>query len=195
MEEFLDIVWFKIIDFFHSVASLLDVVFAPLNAMGPAFTIFTIALLTVIITKFLTGTFKTKRYQELKKEFEHWFNIRQEALKCDDSEKAKLLAKNIDQAKLNQVYWDYFLEGFLISLVTRLLPIFSFFAYVNEAYKLENLTKLFGREYVFKFKGVNQELFLVGAGLWFVLSLLLIYLAWFIIKRVTLQKQAATMSG
>jgi uncharacterized membrane protein (DUF106 family) len=171
------------------------VVFAPLNAMGPAFTIFTIALLTVIITKFLTGTFKTKRYQELKKEFEHWFNIRQEALKCDDSEKAKLLAKNIDQAKLNQVYWDYFLEGFLISLVTRLLPIFSFFAYVNEAYKLENLTKLFGREYVFKFKGVNQELFLVGAGLWFVLSLLLIYLAWFIIKRVTLQKQAATMSG
>jgi uncharacterized membrane protein (DUF106 family) len=195
MEEFLDIVWFKIIDFFHSVASLLDVVFAPLNAMGPAFTIFTIALLTVIITKFLTGTFKTKRYQELKKEFEHWFNIRQEALKCDDFQKAKLLAKNIDQAKLNQVYWDYFLEGFLISLVTRLLPIFSFFAYVNEAYKLENLTKLFGREYVFKFKGVNQELFLVGAGLWFVLSLLLIYLAWFIIKRVTLQKQAATMSG
>jgi uncharacterized membrane protein (DUF106 family) len=195
MEDFLDIIWFNIIDFFHSVASLLDVVFAPLNALGPAFTIFTIALLTVVITKILTKTFKTKRYRELKKEFEHWFNIRQEALKCGDFQKAKLLAKNIDQAKLNQVYWDYFLEGFLISLVTRLLPIFLFFAYVNEAYKLENLIKFFGKEYIFKFKGVHQELFLVRAGLWFVLSLLLIYLAGFIINRLTVQKQAATMPG
>jgi uncharacterized membrane protein (DUF106 family) len=195
MEDFLDIIWFNIIDFFHSVASLLDVVFAPLNALGPAFTIFTIALLTVVITKILTKTFKTKRYRELKKEFEHWFNIRQEALKCGDFQKAKLLAKNIDQAKLNQVYWDYFLEGFLISLVTRLLPIFLFFAYVNEAYKLENLIKFFGKEYIFKFKGVHQELFLVRAGLWFVLSLLLIYLAGFIINRLTVQKQAAKMSG
>jgi uncharacterized membrane protein (DUF106 family) len=195
MEDFLDIIWFNIIDFFHSVASLLDVVFAPLNALGPAVTIFTIALLTVVITKILTKTFKTKRYRELKKEFEHWFNIRQEALKCSDFQKAKLLAKNIDQAKLNQVYWDYFLEGFLISLVTRLLPIVLFFAYVNEAYKLDNLIKFFGKEYIFKFKGVHPELFLVRAGLWFVLSLLLIYLAGFIINRLTVQKQAATMSG
>jgi len=190
MEDFLDIVWFKIIDFFHYVASLIDAVFAPLNALGPAFTIFTIAFLTVVITKILTSAFKTRRYQELKKEFEHWYNIRREALKCDDSEKAKLLAKNIDQAKLNQVYWDYFLEGFLISLVTRLLPVFSFFAYVNEAYKLENLMKLFGREYVFKFRGLNGEAFFVRAGLWFVLSILLIYLGWFIIKKLTAQKQA-----
>jgi hypothetical protein len=190
MEDFLDIVWFKIIDFFHYISNLLDAIFSPLNSLGPGFTIFTIALLTVVITKILTGTFKTRRYRELKKEFEHWFNIRQEALKCDDPEKAKLLAKNIDQAKLNQVYWDYFLEGFLISLVTRLLPIVLFFAYVNNAYKLENLIKLFGREYVFKFKGLNQELFFVGAGLWFVLSMLLIYLGWFIIKKLMLQKQA-----
>jgi uncharacterized membrane protein (DUF106 family) len=195
MEDFLDIVWFNIIDFFHYVRTLLDAVFAPINALGPAFTIFTIALLTVIITKFLAGTFKTQRYRELKKEFEHWFNIRQEALKCNDSQKAKLLAKNIDQAKLNQIYWDYFLEGFLISLATRLLPIFCFFAYVNEAYKLENLITLFGKEYIFKVKWLNQELFFVGAGLWFVLSLLLIYFAWFVIKRLTVQKQAVTISG
>jgi hypothetical protein len=167
------------------------VAFAPLNALGPVFTIFTIALLTVIITKFLTRTFKTKRYRELKKEFEHWFNIRQEALKCNDSQNAKLLAKNIDQAKLNQVYWDYFLEGFLIGLVTRLLPIFCLFAYVNEAYKLKNLMALFGREYIFSFKGLNQELFFVRADLWFAVSLVLIYVAWFIIKRLTVQQQAA----
>jgi len=190
MEDFLDIVWFKIIDFFHYIANLFDAVFAPLNVLGPAFTIFTIAFLTVILTKILTRIFKTRRYQELKKEFEHWYNIRREALKWDDSKKAKLLAKNIDQAKLNQVYWDYFLEGFLISLVTRLLPVFSFFAYVNEAYKLENLMTLFGREYVFKFRGLNGEAFFVRSGLWFVLSILLIYLGWFIIKRLISQKQA-----
>ena len=184
MEDFLDIVWFKIIDFFHYVASRLDGIFDPLNALGPAFTIFTIAFLTVVITKILTSVFKTRRYQELKKEFEHWYNIRREALKCDDSEKAKLLAKNIDQAKLNQVYWDYFLEGFLISLVTRLLPIFSFFAYVNEAYKLDNLMTLFGRGYVFKLRGLNGEAFFIRAGLWFVLSILLIYLVGFIIKKI-----------
>ena len=192
MEDFLDIVWFKIISFFHYVRILLDVAFAPLNALGPAFTIFTIALLTVIITKFLTRTFKTQRYRELKKEFEHWFNIRQEALKCNDSQNAKLLAKNIDQAKLNQVYWDYFLEGFLIGLVTRVLPVFSFFAYVNEAYKLENLTKLFGREYVFKFTVLNGETFFLRSELWFVFSLLFIYLTGFIVKKLTVQKQMVT---
>jgi hypothetical protein len=191
MEDFLDIVWFKIIDFFHYISNLLDAIFAPLNSLGPGFTIFIIALFTVVITKILTGTFKTRRYRELKKEFEHWFNIRQEALKCDDPEKAKFLAKNIDQAKLNQVYWDYFLEGFLISLVTRLLPIVLFFAYVNKAYKLENLIKLFGREYVFKFTGYHGKSFFVGAGLWFVISILLIYLCWFIIKRFTIRKQTA----
>ena len=188
MEDFLDIVWFKIMDFFHSLATLLDAVFVPLNALGPAFTIFTIALLTVMVTKILTRTFKTRRYRQLKKEFEHWFNIRQEALKCEDSQKAKLLAKNIDQAKLNQVYWDYFLEGFLIGLVTRVLPVFSFFAYVNEAYKLENLTKLFGREYVFKFTVLNGETFFLRSGLWFVFSLLFIYLAGFVVKKITVQK-------
>ena len=192
MEDFLDIVWFKIMDFFHSLATLLDVVIAPLNALGPAFTIFIIALLTVMVTKILTRTFKTRRYQQLKKEFEHWFNIRQEALKCDDSQKAKLLAKNIDQAKLNQVYWDYFLEGFLIGLVTRVLPVFSFFAYVNEAYKLENLTKLFGREYVFKFTVLNGETFFLRSELWFVFSLLFIYLAGFIVKKLTVPKQMVT---
>ena len=192
MEDFLDIVWFKIIDFFHYISNLLDSIFSPLNSLGPGFTIFTIALFTVVITKILTGIFKTRRYRELKKEFEHWFNIRQEALKCDDPEKAKLLAKNIDQAKLNQVYWDYFLEGFLISLVTRLLPIVLFFAYVNNAYKLENLIKLFGREYVFKFTVLNGETFFLRSGLWFVFSLLFIYLTGFIVKKLTVQKQMVT---
>jgi len=183
MEDFLDSLWFKTVDLVHHIKSFLDVIFAPLNHLGPAFAIFTIAFITVVIAKFLTKTIKTKRYRELKKEFFHWYNLRQEALKVEDRDKARLLAKNIDQARLNKVYYDYFLEGFLLSLVTKYLPIFFSLAYVNEAYKPGNLLKLFGREYIFKFPNPIGEPIFVGSVLWFMISILLIYLGWSIIGR------------
>ena len=184
MEDFLDDLWLKILVLIDYIKTFLDLIFAPLNSLGPTFAIFSIAFVTVIITKILTKIFITKRYKELKKEFEYWYNMRQEALKCEDREKAKLLAKNIDQAKLNKAYYDYFLEGFLIRLMTRLLPIFSFLAYVNEAYKASNLLKLFGREYVFKFKSYSGEDVVVGAVFWFVISIFLVYLGWFIVRKI-----------
>lgn len=184
MEDFLDNLWLKILVLIDYVKTFLDLVFAPLNSLGPTFAIFTIAFVTVIITKILTKAFITKRYKELKKEFEYWYNMRQEALKCEDPEKAKLLARNIDQAKLNKAYYDYFLEGFLIRLMTRFLPIFSFLGYVNEAYKESNLVKLFGRDYVLKFRSYNGEEIFVGAVFWFVISIFLVYLGWFIIRKI-----------
>ena len=184
MEDFLDSLWLKILVLVHYLKTFLDLIFAPLNCLGPAFAISTIAFITVILTKYLTKTFKTKRYKELEKEFQHWYNVRQEAMKCEDREKAKLLAKIIDQAELNKAYYDYFLEGFLIGLMTRILPIFCFLAYVNEAYKASNLLKLFGREYVFKFRSYNGEYVIVGSVFWFVVSIVIIYLAWFIIGKV-----------
>ena len=184
MEDFLDNLWLKILVLIDYIKTFFDFIFAPLNSLGPAFAIFTIAFVTVIITKILTKAFITKRYKELKKEFEYWYNMRQEAMKCEDREKAKLLAKNIDQAKLNRAYYDYFLEGFLIRLMTRLLPIFSFLTYVNEAYKASNLLKLFGRDYVFKFKSYTGEEVFIGAVFWFIVSIFIIYLGWFIIGRI-----------
>jgi len=123
MEDLLDGLWFKILDFTHYVANFLDLIFAPLNFFGPAVAISTIAFITVILTKILTKIFKTKRYQKLQMEFSHWYNIRQEALKCEDYDKGKRLAKNIDQAKLNQVYYNYFFEGFMLGIATKYLPI------------------------------------------------------------------------
>jgi len=184
VEDFLDNLWLKILVLIDYVKTFLDLIFAPLNSLGPTFAIFVIAFITVIITKILTKTFKTKRYKELQKEFKYWYNVRQEAIKCEDREKAKLLAKNIDQAKLNKAYYDYFLEGFLIRLMTRLLPIFSFLAYVNEAYKASNLVKLFGRDYVFKFVSYNDEEIFVGAVFWFIVSIFLVYLGWFIVRSI-----------
>jgi len=183
MEELLDSLWFKILDLISLFESLLDFIFAPLNFFGPAFAISVIAFLTVIITKILTKIVKTKRYEALTKDFKHWYNIRQEAMKCEDPEKAKLLSKNIDQAKLNKVYYDFFFEGFMLGIVTKYLPILIFAAYVNEAYRTENLIKVFGREYVFRFAGSGPKPVLVGGVFWFIVSILLIYLCWFLIKR------------
>jgi len=184
MEELLDNIWFKILDLIGVIESFLDFIFAPLNFFGPAFAILIIAFITVGITKILTKIIKTKRYESLTREFKHWYNIRQEATKCQDPEKAKLLAKNIDQAKLNKVYYDFFFEGFMLGIITKYLPILIFAAYVNEAYRTENLIKVFGHEYVFKFASSGSNPVLVGGVFWFIVSILLIYLCWFLIKRL-----------
>jgi hypothetical protein len=179
MDAFLDILWHHILVAVGYATSLLDLVFSPLNALGPAAAISTIALITVAITKFLSSKFQTRRYQKLKQQFTYWYKVRQEALKCEDPEKAKRLAKNIDEARLNKLYYDYFFEGLLNSLATKYLPIFIMLAYVNETYRPAALAKRFGREAVFTFGGANSTLPPVGAVFWFVLSLIFFYAIWY----------------
>ena len=184
MDAFLDVIWFKIVAGIYHLKDLLDLVFGPLNTLGPAVAILLIALVTVVITKSLSKVFKTRRYRELQKEFKHWFNIRQEAMKCEDREKAKRLAKNIDQAKLNKVYYDYFFEGLLNNIVTKYLPILLLLAYVNETYRPANLLKLFGREYVFRLGHFGEHTLFVGSIFWFMISIVIIYLILFTFKKI-----------
>ena len=54
MEAFLDIVWHHIVVAVQYAKNFLDIVISPLNALGPAVAIATIALITVVITKFLS---------------------------------------------------------------------------------------------------------------------------------------------
>ena len=190
MDALMDTAWLKIVDFVGMLKTGLDWVISPLNALGPAAAVFVIALAAVIIAKVLTRTIKTQRYADLKKEFQHWYHLRQEALKCDDSEKAAMLAKNIDQAKLNKVYYDYFFEGFMLSLVTKYLPILSFMAYVNDAYNPQNLVSLHGRSYLFKF-GASGDPVLVGSVFWYLVCILSIYISWTLIKRIIRHRQPA----
>lgn len=184
MEDLLDRLWFNLVELTGFFKSLLDFVFAPLNVIGPAFAISVIALLTVLIIKILAATLKTKRYETLKKEFEYWFKLRQQAMQGDDSEKARQLAKNIDQVKLNKAYYDYFFEGFMLGLVTRYQPVLIFASYVNEAYRAEDLIKYSAHNYVFIFEGLDSEAFPVGGVFWFILSILLVYLGWFLINKI-----------
>jgi len=183
MDNILDIIWFKIVAGIQLLKALLDIVFGPLNALGPAVAILAIALIAVVFTKFLSRIFKTRRYKELRKDFLYWLNIRQEAMKCEDREKAKRLAKNIDQAKLNKAYYDYFFEGLLNNIVTKYLPILLLLAYVNETYQPTNLLKLFGREYVFKLGHAGENTLFVGSIFWFMISIVLIYLGIFMFQK------------
>ncbi|OQY01750.1 MAG: hypothetical protein B6I22_14130 [Desulfobacteraceae bacterium 4572_123] len=184
MDAFLDILWRYILIAVQYGKSLLDIACTPLNALGPAFAISVIALITVGITKFLSKNFKTRRYRRLQQQFTHWYKIRQEAKKCEDPEKAKRLTRNIDEARLNRLYYDYFFEGLLISLVTKYLPVFTMLAYVNDAYRSANLVKRFGRDAIFSFGGTNGTVPPVGAVFWFVLSLAFFYIAWHIGNKI-----------
>lgn len=184
MNEFLDIIWLKLMAIVRYIAHGLDFVVAPLSPGGPAVMILALVVMTVIVTKFLSKICKTKRYVELKKEFDYWLDLREEALNVEDKDQGKALAKNIDQAKLNSVYYNFFFEGLMLSLVTKYLPVFLMLAYVNEAFKSDNLMENFGQAYIYKFINYDGEVIVIGAVFWYVISILLVYLLWFIGDRL-----------
>jgi hypothetical protein len=177
MDAFMDNLWLKIEAAVQVLRGLLDAAFGPLDALGPGPAIFAIALVTVLVTKVLSKTIRTRRHARLKKEFIYWHELRKEAMKAPDAEKGRMLAKNIDQAKLNRVYYDYFFESLMLSLATKYLPILVFAAYVNETFRPAAMEALFGRTVVFQLPWSGQPV-PVGPVFWFVISLAGIYICW-----------------
>ena len=190
MDAFMDRMWDYIMAMFHFSASLLDQVLAPLHVFGPIFILTLLAVITVLITRTLNKYIITKRYIELEKEFQYWYKIREEAMKGPDYDKAKGIAKNIDQAKLNRVYYDYFLEGFLLGLARNILPVFLMVAYINESFQAEKLTLLFGKGYLFSLPSTGGKELLVGSVFFYLIALVLTHLTWAVIKRIAKKKVA-----
>ena len=195
MDEFLDIVWLKIVAVSQAVVNVMDVIVSPLHVLGPGVVIFMLVLITVVFTKFFKRYYTTKRYEALKKEFNHWAEIRKQAIEIENREKGKRLAKNIDQAKLNKVYYDYFFEGLLKNILTTILPVLLMAAYINEAYNPGRLSGLFGRSYVFKIPGFGGQATPVGALVWFVLSLILVHTLWAVIIKMLKKKNSSGVDG
>lgn len=183
MDELFDILWMKIVALVGYGVDFLDLILAPLEILGPAAVIFILVLVTVCLTKVFSRVYTTKRYEKLKREFTHWFNLRQEAMACEDREKGKLLARNIDQGKLNRVYYDFFFEGLLKNILTIYLPVLIMAAYINEAYRPEKLLEKFDRRHVFIFPGTDGDPVIVGALFCYVIMLLATYLAWSLVRR------------
>jgi hypothetical protein len=182
MNEFLDNVWFKIVDLVQLLSDFMDTLLLPLKPLGPALIILILVTLTIVFTKKISSMYTTKRYIALKKDFTHWLKLRETAMAGEDRKKGKGIAKNIDQAHLNKAYYDYFFEGFLNNILTNYLPVLIMAAYVNEAYNPANLMKHYGREFIFKINTLGGEKIPVGGLLWFVLSYLLVHLIWIVIR-------------
>lgn len=182
MNSILDLIWEKIAAGFISVADGFDALLAPFYFIGPAVIIFLLAVFTVLITKTLNRIIITKRYIRLEKEFKHWYNLRQTALSCEDREKGRALAKNIDQAELNRAYYNFFFEGLLLGIVRKIIPIFLILAYINEYFQPKRLVELFGQSSIFKFGSSDGEPVVIGSIFWYVISLVIVYLVWSIIK-------------
>jgi len=180
MEEYFDIAWEYLYALIQKGTAALDYLLSYLHFMGPLPVIFLLAGITVAVTTILKKYIKTKRLTALEKDFQYWLGIREEAMNCEDREKGKALAKNIDNAKLNKAYYDYFLEGLLLGFITFYLPVISMAAYINEAYRSERLFELFGRDYVLKFG--NSEPVLFGALFCFFLSIISVICGRFIIR-------------
>ncbi len=183
MEAWLDKLWMQIVDIIHVLKVMADYCLATLIPMGPVFIILLLAFLTVALTKFLSARIKTKRFRETKKKYQYWFNLRQEAVQCDDPEKGKLLAKNIDQSELNKAYYDFFFESFMLSIGTCYIPIFIIAGYINEAFRTEELLKLFGRGYLLRFGTPDNDPILIGALFGYIIAIILIYCGWAVIKK------------
>lgn len=184
MERFLDIIWEYIYTAILSFAGMVNKLLAPIQDLtGPAFVIVLLALITVFSTKFLGKKCRTKRHVMLEEEFHHWLSVREEAMRCEDREKGSRMAKNIDQAKLNRAYYDYFLEGLLMSFATMYLPILMVLSYINAYYRPEILMELTGKEYIIQFGSASGDPLLIGSIFFYLVSLVSSYIGWTFLKK------------
>ncbi|MBU1233107.1 MAG: hypothetical protein KKD01_01845 [Proteobacteria bacterium] len=185
METFLDVVWENLYAALLFLAESMDHLLSPIHTViGPMAVIFLLALATVVTTKFLGRVCRTKRHILLEQKFNYWLSVREEAMQCEDRDKGKRMARNIDQATLNRSYYDYFFEGLLLSLLTMYMPILLVLSYVNTAYRSERLMALTGKEYLIRFNSSGSDPTLIGSVFFFFVSLLSLYLGWFILKNI-----------
>jgi hypothetical protein len=184
MDSFLDGIWEVIYAFLNKTVIFLDNLFSPLEIFGPGFVIFFLAVLIVLITRIIARFYVTKRYITLKKEFEHWQGIREEALKHPDKEKGKRLARNVDKAELNKVYYDYFFEGLLKNFITNVIPILFMVTYVTTVYTPQALLERFGAKWVFSFSFGSSFQINMSSLFWFVICIILSFILVIILKQV-----------
>lgn len=187
MNKILDKAWEHIETALYQAVLLLDNIISNIEFLGAPILIFLLTFAVVLMTRFISKHYVTRRYKDLKKEFEHWHSVREEALKHPDREKGKALAKNIDQAELNKAYYDYFFEGMLKNFVSNVLPVLLTAAYLTKIYTPENLVQRFGQNSVFVFSLSNTQIE-VSTLFWYVISLIVSFILYWGVKAITHKK-------
>ena len=184
MEYVLDTIWENLYAAILFLSGSIDGLLSPVHTVtGPASVIVSLALITVFTTKFLGKKLRTKRHIKLEKEFHHWLTVREEAMAIKDGDKGARMARNIDQAKLNRCYYDYFLEGFLLNMATMYLPILLVLSHVNHFYRPERLIELSGKDHIIQLGANGGEPLLIGSIFLYFVSLITFYLTWSFLKK------------
>ena len=171
MDNVMDRLWEFIEIFLNTLVLMVDRAISPLEILGPAWVIFFLTICVVGFTRIMARFYSTKRYADLEKEFHHWHGVREKASSYHDREKGKALAKNIDQAKLNKVYYDYFFEGLLKNLITNVLPIALMMAYLSISYTQGKLLEKFGEKWIFIVDFGSDSPLYVGTLFWYIICL------------------------
>lgn len=188
MNEILDQTWAYVEFFLNQTVQILEKAIFPLEVFGPGSVIFLAALAVMLFTRFASRVYVTKRYLMLKKQFQHWQNVREQALTHPDPHKAKALARNIDQAELNRAYYDYFFEGMLKNLVTTILPILLTAAFISKIYTPTGLMQKFGDKWVFSLS-MGKTMINASSLFWFVISLMICFALYATIKGIMIKKR------
>ena len=194
MNDILDKAWLHIETALYQAVLLLDSIISKLEFLGAPTLIFLLTVAVVVLTRFVSKHYVTQRYKRLKKEFEHWHAVREEALKHPDREKGKALAKNIDQAELNKAYYDYFFEGMLKNVVSNVLPVLLTAAYLTKIYTPENLVERFGQNSVIAFSMNNTQIE-VSALFWYVICLIASFILYGSVKAITHKKNNTRLAS
>ena len=184
MDAFLDTLWEYIMAAGQHLGDGMYFLVQHLHFLGPAVIITLLAMFTVGLTKFLDKIIITRRYIELEKAFEDLLKLREKAQKLEDREKGARMARNIDKAELNRIYYDYFFEGLLLGIVRRIIPIFFMFAFIDEYYRPERLQEAFGKAFVLRIPSTSGTPVLIGSVFWFFISLITVYILWAIASRL-----------
>ena len=199
MDNFMDRAWELILVFFSKAALVVDTMFSPLEIFGPGLVIFSLSFFVILITRLISRFYVTKRYVELKKNFQYWQSIREEAMKLPDREKGKGIAKNIDQAELNRAYYDYFFESLLKHFLTNVIPILFMASYVTTTYTPETLMEKFGKEWVFTFEFSSSSPINMSSLFWFIICIFLSLILYGVLKKIVTRfakkKNAQELSG
>jgi hypothetical protein len=187
----MDTLWLYILEIVRHIRAGLDVAFGPLEVLGPTAAVTGMALVTMFVAKTLTENIKTKRYRRLQSEFDYWYRVREEVMRLreEDPDQAKGLAKDLDRGKLNELYYNYFIEGLLNNLLTLYIPVFSMLTYVNNVYDPAGLRERFGKDHLFAVT-LGGRTYEMGAVFWFLLVLIASYIIWVLVRRKLLASRS-----
>lgn len=187
----MDTLWLYILEIVRHIRAGLDIAFGPLEVLGPTAAVTGMALVTMFVAKTLTENIKTPRYRRLQSEFDYWYQVREEVMRLreEDPDQAKGLAKDLDRGKLNELYYNYFIEGLLNNLLTLYIPVFSMLTYVNNVYDPAGLRERFGKDHLFAVT-LGGRTYEMGAVFWFLLVLIASYIIWVLVRRKLLASRS-----